>query len=131
MARHAKDLDACLEVSKLWERLTIDDDVFIFNVGDTVYTIRGIDSYDARYIIDSQSSIEFKEDSTRVRYLLDKDFEIWSVKYILKSSLLNTRCPICSGFDVKFDYSCKGDVCEDCGNIVDVSVKPNKGRLYE
>ena len=117
MARHARDLDAVLEVASLWKHLTIDDDVFIFNVGDMVYTIRGIDSLDARYIVDSQSTIEFKESGARIRYLLDKDLDIYEVKYILSSQLLNVRCTICSGVDVVFCRSHGGDICQDCKQL--------------
>ena len=117
MARHARDLDAVLEVSALWRRLKFGDDVFIFSVGDTVYTIRGIDSLDARYIVDSQSSLEFKENGARVRYILDKNLDIYEAKYILATSLLNVRCTICSGVDVVFCTSIRGDICQDCKQL--------------
>lgn len=113
----ARDLESVLEVSKLWIRLKPGDDVFIFQEGGTVYTVRCIDSLDARYIIDRQSALEFKEDGAKVRYLLRKDLRIEEIKDILASQLSNVRCSICSGVDVVFCYSHKGDICRDCKQL--------------
>lgn len=118
MARHAKDLNAILEVESLWENLSPGDDVFIFSVGDTEYTIRRIDYGRHQWIVDSQDVYQ-KDVDSRVRYILNEDKDIWTVDYILPEHRFESRCRKCRG--IKYAVPAFGDSdqlsCEDCGDI--------------
>lgn len=117
MARHGRELEVIKENFNLFKHVNRKTDCYVFSVGDTTYTCHGISHEGMRYIVDVSDRMLNPEDDAKVRFVLDKNLDLWFIKYILPEHRHETRCRRCKGIDLGETETDKGwtTYCQDCG----------------